>query len=233
MINGYKILSKNLPKSEYNKIENIYDFIYNIYIFIYMTDPILLNETNLLCNYLIHKQLDKDVMYNKLCYGLTDIIYESNLKVYYLNIAGVNILLENVILDKKIKKTMIYNIIEIFNNECDIHYLLNQDYNNEFKENDKESDKEKNKESDKENDKENDKEKNKEKNKESDKENDKENIKINNINQYFKILFYIDLFNKDHISSTIIYDLKKELNKKLKKLKKKLNKENKQELKSN
>lgn len=188
MVNGYKILSNNLPKSEYKKIENIYDFIYNLYLFIYMTDPILLNETNLLCNYLIHKQINKDIMYNKLCFGLTDIIYENNLKVYYINIAGIDILLENVILDKKIKKTMSYKIIEIFNNECDIHYLLNQNYNEEYKEENKEE--------------------------------TEENKKINSINQYFKILFYMDLFNKDNISSTIIDDLKKELNKKLKKLNK-------------
>jgi hypothetical protein len=209
MINGYKILSNNLPKSEYKKIENIYDFIYNLYLFIYMTDPILLNETNLLCNYLIHKQINKDIMYTKLCFGLTDIIYESNLKVYYINIAGVDILLENVILDKKIKKTISYNIIKIFNNDCDIHYLLNQNYNEEYNiENDTKSNEESNQESNKKSHQENFKEKNTE-----------ENIKINSINQYFKILFYMDLFNKDTISSNIIDDLKQELNKKLKKIK--------------
>lgn len=168
-------LSKVLPISEYKKINKIYDFIYNIFIFIYRIDSELFNDTNFICNYLIHKQINKDIMYNKLCYGTTDIKFVNSLDVYYISLAGINILLENVMIDKKSKTELPYNITKIMNNnDIDEEYLL-------------------------------------------------ENINNKSIDNYFKILFYIELFNKNNISEDIILELKKLFTKILKKHNKELN----------
>lgn len=171
MTNNFKILFNHLPITEYIKIKDIYEFIYNVYVFIYQIDPILLNDTNFICNYLIHKHINNEIMYNKLCFGLTDIKYVNNLKVYYINIAGVNLLLENIILEKKINEEIKYNIIQIYNNECTLHSSLNN--KNEL------------------------------------------NIHEENINNYFKIIFYIEILNKNNISKEILTNLKYKLNKQL------------------
>ena len=161
-------LSKILPISEYKKIDNLYDFIYNIFTFIYQVDYELFNDTNFICNYLIHKQIDKDIMYNKLCYGVTDIKYVNSLKIYYINISGINILLENIMIDKKFNTESKYDIKDVINDTCiGEDYLL-------------------------------------------------ENINAKYIDNYFKILFYLELFNKNNISKEIILELKKLLQKILK-----------------
>lgn len=120
-----KFLINILPKSEYEKIDKIYDFIYNIFVFIFQVDKTLFDDTNFICNYLIHKQINKDIMYNKLCYGTTNIKFINSLDVYYINLVGINILLENVMIDKKSKTELPYNIINIINTtEIDEEYLL-------------------------------------------------------------------------------------------------------------
>ena len=169
MTSSIERLSKVLPKSEYKKIEDIYNFIYNIYAFIYQVDFELFNDTNFVCNYLIHKQINKDIMYNKLSYGITNIKYVNSLKIYYINIAGINILLENIIIDKTLNTETPYNV-----NEVIIDDIVNEDYL-------------------------------------------LENININYIDNYFKIIFYIELFNKNNISYDILLELKKFLQKLLNK----------------
>ena len=163
-------LSNILPISEYKKIDNLYDFIYNIFTFIYQVDYELFNDTNFICNYLIHKQINKDIMYSKLCYGVTDIKYVNSLKIYYINISGINILLENILIDKKLNAETAYDIKDVINETVDDEYLL-------------------------------------------------ENIHAKYIDNYFKILFYMELFNKNNISKEIILELKKLLQKILKNIK--------------
>lgn len=154
------VLSKILPLSEYSKIYDLYDFIYNIFIFIYQVDFLLFADTNFVCNYLIHKQINKDIMYNKLCFGMTDIKFVNSLKVYYINIAGTNILLENILIHKNSKTDVPYIINNIINDvDIDNEYLLN-------------------------------------------------NLNIDLVDNYFKILFYIELFNKNNISENIITEFK-------------------------
>ena len=144
-------LSNILPISEYKKIDNLYDFIYNIFTFIYQVDYELFNDTNFICNYLIHKQINKDIMYSKLCYGVTDIKYVNSLKIYYINISGINILLENILIDKKLNAETAYDIKDVINETVDDEYLL-------------------------------------------------ENIHAKYIDNNFKILFYMELLNKNNIS---------------------------------
>ena len=163
-------LSNILPISEYKKIDNLYNFIYNIFTFIYQVDYELFNDTNFICNYLIHKQINKDIMYSKLCYGVTDIKYVNSLKIYYINISGINILLENIMIDKKLNAETAYDIKDVINETVDDEYLL-------------------------------------------------ENIHAKYIDNYFKILFYMELFNKNNISKEIILELKKLLQKILKNIK--------------
>ena len=163
-------LSNILPISEYKKIDNLYDFIYNIFTFIYQVDYELFNDTNFICNYLIHRQINKDIMYSKLCYGVTDIKYVNSLKIYYINISGINILLENILIDKKLNAETAYDIKDVINETVDDEYLL-------------------------------------------------ENIHAKYIDNYFKILFYMELFNKNNISKEIILELKKLLQKILKNIK--------------
>lgn len=163
-------LSNILPISEYKKIDNLYDFIYNIFTFIYQVDYELFNDTNFICNYLIHKQINKDIMYSKLCYGVTDIKYVNSLKIYYINISGINILLENILIDKNLNAETAYDIKDVINETVDDEYLL-------------------------------------------------ENIHAKYIDNYFKILFYMELFNKNNISKEIILELKKLLQKILKNIK--------------
>ena len=170
-------LSNILPISEYKKIEDLYNFIYNIFIFIYQVDFELFNNTNFICNYLIHKQINKDIMYNKLCFGTTNIKFVNALDVYYINIAGINMLLENIVINKKSKTELPYSITKIMNNT---------DINEEFL---------------------------------------LENINIKSIDNYFKILFYIELFNKNNISKDVIIELKNLLHKILQKHNNELNNE--------
>ena len=169
MTSSIERLSKVLPISEYKKIENIYNFIYNLYVFIYQVDYELFNDTNFICNYLIHKQINKDIMYNKLSFGVTNIKFVNSLQIYYINIAGINILLENIIIDKKLNTEIPYNINEVINDD-----IINEEFI-------------------------------------------LENLNINYVDNYFKILFYIELFNKNNISYEIILELKKLLQKLLKK----------------
>lgn len=169
MTTSIERLSKILPVSEYKKIDDIYNFIYNIYSFIYQVDFELFNDTNFVCNYLIHKQINQDIMYNKLSYGVTNIKYVNSLKIYYINIAGINIILENTLINKKLNTETLYNINEVINDgDISEQYLL-------------------------------------------------ENINTKYIDNYFKILFYIELFNKNNISKDIILELKKLLQQILKK----------------
>ncbi len=120
-----KYLLNTLPKSEYEKLDNIYNFIYNIFVFIFQVDKTLFDDTNFICNYIIHKQINKDIMYSKLCYGTTNIKFVNSLDVYYINLAGIDILLENVVIDKKSKTELPYNIINIINTaEINEEYLL-------------------------------------------------------------------------------------------------------------
>lgn len=163
-----KYLLNTLPKSEYEKIDKIYNFIYNIFVFIFQIDKSLFDDTNFICNYVIHKQINKDIMYNKLCYGSTNIKFVNSLDVYYINLAGVDILLENVIIDKKSKTELPYNIINIINTtEIDDEYLLR-------------------------------------------------NINKKTVNNYLKILFYLEMFNTPSyniISEDVLSDLKTLLSK--------------------
>ena len=158
-----------LPISEYKKIDSIYNFIYNVYIFIYQIDHKLLNDTNFICNYVIHKQINKDIMYNKLCYGTTDIKNVNSLDVYYISLYSINILLENVMINKKSNTELSYNVTKIINNnDIDEEFLL-------------------------------------------------ENINKQSVDNYFKILCYIELFNKNNISKDVILEIKNILKKILKK----------------
>ena len=123
MTSSIERLSEVLPISEYKKIEDIYNFIYNLYVFIYQVDYELFNDTNFICNYLIHKQINKDIMYNKLSFGVTNIKFVNSLQIYYINIAGINILLENIIIDKKLNTEIPYNINEVINND-----IINEEF---------------------------------------------------------------------------------------------------------
>ena len=168
-------LKESLPTTEYNKIYKIYQFIYNVFLFIYKTDNNLIVQYNFLVNYILYRYINNEIMHIDLCYGRTDVVFINSIYIFYIKIAGVKLILENILIDYKNNKfssaipKMKYNVsdevvVSQFNDKDVLDGIL-------------------------------------------------EDFEIDYVQNYLKIIFYIELFNKDHIPKELLNEIKKKLQK--------------------
>ena len=110
-----------LPKSEYAKLSKLYKFCYNAFVFIYKVDNSLVDQFNFIINYILHKEIEKNIMHNQMCLGRTDVLFINELDLFYINLAGCDIILEDVLLEYRVlhnpKKKKKYTIIQTFDLE--------------------------------------------------------------------------------------------------------------------
>lgn len=112
-------LKNILPITEYKKLDKLYKFGYNTFIFIYKIDNSLVDQFNFLYNYILHQEINKNIMYNELCLGKSDVLFINELDIYYIKMAGNNLILENILIDYRTaynpEKRKHYKIVETFN----------------------------------------------------------------------------------------------------------------------
>jgi hypothetical protein len=162
-------LKNTLPKSEYDKLNKLYKFCYNSFLFIYNVDTTLVNQFNFIINYIIHKEIEKNIMHNEICLGRTEVLFVNELDIFYINMAGNNLILEDILIKNRVlhnplkKKT--YSIVQTFDLEL-------KEYEDIF-----------------------------------DKMFKKAGIEY--IKNVLKIIFYLEILNKNDISKDIIRDIKK------------------------
>lgn len=165
-------LKNTLPKSEYDKLKNLYNFCYNIFAFIYKIDNSLVDYFNFIINYIIHKEIDNNIMHNDICLGRTDVVFINDLEIFYIKMAGSNLVLEDILLEQKLmrtnKKKKNYNIIESFDLKLEPGHDI---FDKIFKK-----------------------------------------ATEDYINKIYKILFYIELLNKNDISKETLINIKNRIN---------------------
>lgn len=165
-------LKTSLPKSEYDKLNALYKFSYNTFVFIYKIDNSLVDYFNFIINYILHKEIENNIMHNDICLGRTDVVFINELDIFYIKIAGNDLILEDVLLEHRLlhntNKKKKYSILQTF----DLELEPNQDiFDKIFK---------------------------------------KANAEyIKNIN---KILFYLELLNKNNISKETLDYIKNRIN---------------------
>lgn len=110
-------------------------------------------------------------MHIDLCYGRTDVVFINSIYIFYIKIAGVKLILENILIDYKNNQfssaipKMKYNVsdevaVSQFNDKDVLDGIL-------------------------------------------------EDFEIDYVQNYLKIIFYIELFNKDHIPKELLNEIKK------------------------
>lgn len=165
-------LKTSLPKSEYDKLNALYKFSYNTFVFIYKIDNSLVDYFNFIINYILHKEIENNIMHNDICLGRTDVVFINELDIFYIKIAGNDLILEDVLLEHRLlhnpNKKKKYSILRSF----DLELEPNQDiFDKIFKKANEEY--------------------------------------IKNIN---KILFYLELLNKNNISKETLNYIKNRIN---------------------
>lgn len=165
-------LKNTLPKSEYDKLKKLYNFCYNIFVFIYKIDNSLVDYFNFIINYILHKEIENNIMHNDICLGRTDVVFINELDIFYIKMAGSNLVLEDILLEQKLlhnpNKKKKYSILQSF----DLELEPNQDiFDKIFKK-----------------------------------------ATIDYINKIYKILFYIELLNKNDISKETLTNIKNRIN---------------------
>jgi len=98
------VLKHTLPKSDYDTLHKLYEYSYNTFAFIYKIDNGLIDQFNFIINYILHKEIEKNIMHNKICLGRTEVIFINTLDVFYIKLAGQDIILENILLEHKSHK---------------------------------------------------------------------------------------------------------------------------------
>ena len=161
-----------LPTTEYKKLDKLYKFGYNTFVFIYKVDNSLVDQFNFLYNYILHQEINKNIMHNEICLGKSDVLFINELDIYYIKMAGHDLILENILIDYRTsynpEKRKHYKIVETFNLVLtegeDLLDMIVKNCSEEF------------------------------------------------INNSLKIIFYLELLNKNIISSDIIENFKNKLN---------------------
>jgi hypothetical protein len=168
-------LKESLPTTEYNKIYKLYQFSYNVFLFIYKTDNSLIVQYNFILNYILYKYINEEIMHVDLCYGKSNVVFINSIYIFYIKIAGVKLILENIMIEYKNSKfnpampKVKYSVsdevaVSQFNDKDVLEGIL-------------------------------------------------EDFEIDYVQNYLKIIFYIELFNKDNIPKDLLNEIKKKLQK--------------------
>ena len=88
-----------LPTTEYKKLDKLYKFGYNTFVFIYKVDNSLVDQFNFLYNYILPQEINKNIMHNEICLGKSDVLFINELDIYYIKMAGHDLILENILID--------------------------------------------------------------------------------------------------------------------------------------